>query len=89
MGYSPWGHKELDMTEHTKTRASTIELCYLTLLEARGPRAGCWQGWRAPLVVQRLSLHCPNAGGLGSIPGQGTRSHMPQLKIWCHKIKKC
>ena len=28
------------------------------------------------LVVQRLRLHAPNAGGLGSIPGQGTRSHM-------------
>ena len=23
----------------------------------------------------------PNAGSSGSIPGQGTRSHMPQLKI--------
>ena len=22
----------------------------------------------------------PNAGGLSSIPGQGTRSHMPQLR---------
>ena len=33
VGYSPWGHKESDMTEHTKTRASTIELYYLTLLE--------------------------------------------------------
>ncbi|TEA11762.1 hypothetical protein DBR06_SOUSAS6910255, partial [Sousa chinensis] len=29
------------------------------------------------LVVQRLRLHVPNAGGLGLIPGQGTRSHMP------------
>ncbi|TEA37634.1 hypothetical protein DBR06_SOUSAS5310072, partial [Sousa chinensis] len=27
-----------------------------------------------------LRLCSPNAGGLGSIPGQGTRSHMPQLK---------
>ena len=27
------------------------------------------------LVVQWLRLHAPNAGGLGSIPGQGTRSH--------------
>ena len=26
-------------------------------------------------------LHAPNAGGLGLIPGQGTRSHMLQLKI--------
>ena len=33
------------------------------------------------LVVQWLRLHTPNAGGQGSIPGQGTRSHMSQLKI--------
>ena len=33
------------------------------------------------LGVQWLRLHTPNAGGLGLIPGQGTRSHMPQLKI--------
>ena len=26
-------------------------------------------------------LHAPNAGGLGLIPGQGTRSHMPQLRV--------
>ena len=32
------------------------------------------------LVVQWLRLHAPNAGALGSIPAQGTRSHMPQLK---------
>ena len=32
------------------------------------------------LVVQWLRLHVPNAGGLGSIPGQGTRSHVPQLE---------
>ena len=31
------------------------------------------------LMVQWLRLHTPNAGGLGLIPGQGTRSHMPQL----------
>ena len=28
------------------------------------------------LVVQWIRLRAPNAGGLGSIPGQGTRSHM-------------
>ena len=33
------------------------------------------------LVVQRLRLRAPNVGGLGSIPGQGIRSHMQQLKI--------
>ncbi|TEA40837.1 hypothetical protein DBR06_SOUSAS19710046, partial [Sousa chinensis] len=30
------------------------------------------------MVVQWLRLHTPNNGGPGSIPGQGTRSHMPQ-----------
>ena len=33
------------------------------------------------LVVQWLRFHTPNAGGPGLIPGQGIRSHMPQLKI--------
>ena len=33
------------------------------------------------LVVQWLRLHAPNAGGQGSIPGQGTRAHMPQLRV--------
>ncbi|TEA31938.1 hypothetical protein DBR06_SOUSAS8310193, partial [Sousa chinensis] len=28
------------------------------------------------LVVQWVGLCAPNAGGPGSIPGQGTRSHM-------------
>ena len=27
-------------------------------------------------MVQGLRLRAPNAGGPGSIPGQGTRSHM-------------
>ena len=33
------------------------------------------------MVVQWLTLHAPNAGGLGPITGQGTRSHMLQLEI--------
>ena len=32
------------------------------------------------LVVQWLRLCVPNAGDAGSIPGQGTRSHKPQLR---------
>ena len=32
---------------------------------------------RTSLVVQWLKHHAPNAGGPDSIPGQGTRSHMP------------
>ena len=36
-------------------------------------------GWTS-LVVQWLRLRAPNVGGLGSIPGLGTRYHMPQLR---------
>ena len=36
--------------------------------------------WGTSLVVQQLRLCAPNAGGPGSISGQGTRSHMPQLR---------
>ena len=31
------------------------------------------------MVVQWLRLCAPNAGGLSSIPGQGTRFHISQL----------
>ena len=33
------------------------------------------QIWRVSMGVQWLGLHAPNAGGPGSIPGQGTRPH--------------
>ncbi|TEA30806.1 hypothetical protein DBR06_SOUSAS4110278, partial [Sousa chinensis] len=33
------------------------------------------------LVAQWLRRHAPNAGGQGLIPGQGTRSHVPQLRV--------
>jgi len=41
---------------------------------------------RTSLVVQWLGLQAPNAGDSGLISGQGTRSHMPQLKdsMHCH-----
>ena len=32
-------------------------------------------------AVQWLRLHAPNAGGLSSIPGQETRSHMLELRV--------
>ena len=33
------------------------------------------------LVVERLRLHAPSAGGLGLNPGQETRSRMLQLRV--------
>ena len=37
-------------------------------------------------VVQWLTLSTAKAGGLDLIPGQGTRSHMPQLRPWIIQI---
>ena len=39
------------------------------------------------LAVQWLRLHTPNARGPGSTPGQGTRSHMLQLRLDAAKQK--
>ena len=38
-------------------------------------------GIRTSLMVQWLRPGTPNAGGPSSIPGQGTRSHMPQQRL--------
>ena len=62
-----------------------------------GRRQGRWEGthvshrWRTSpaeiptnrdsLVVQWLRLQAPKAGNLGSIPGQGIRSHMPHMTL--------
>ena len=39
------------------------------------------------LVVQWLRLRARNAGGPGSIPGQGTRPHMLQLSVHMLQLK--
>ncbi|TEA38685.1 hypothetical protein DBR06_SOUSAS610021, partial [Sousa chinensis] len=39
------------------------------------------------LVVQWLRLRAPNSGGLDSIPGQGTGSHMLQLRVRMLQLK--
>ena len=39
------------------------------------------------LAVQGQRLCAPNAGDTGSIPGQGTRSHMWQLRV-CGATRK-
>ena len=42
---------------------------------------------RTSLVLQWLKLYAPDPGDMGSIPSQGTRSHMPQLKVPCAATK--
>ena len=48
--------------------------------------------WRRPREVmgeriQSLRLQASFAGGPGLIPGQGTRSHMPELRIHMPQLK--
>ena len=40
------------------------------------------------LVVQWLRFHTPSAVGLCSTPGQGTRPHMPQLRVPMPQLKR-
>ena len=37
--------------------------------------------------LERLRLRAPTAGGPGSIPGQGMRSHMLQLRVGLLQMK--
>ena len=39
------------------------------------------------LVVQWLRLHTPNEGSPGLTPGQGIRSHIPQLRAHVPQLK--
>jgi len=38
-------------------------------------------------VVQWLRLHAPNAGGQASIPDQGNRPHMTQLRVHMQQLR--
>ena len=131
--FSPWGRKELDMTERLNWtliwlfRVSVVahgifncsmwhlvpgsgikpgpsafgawSLSHWTTREVPGTSFWSYKNVPKPdtgddyatlwihkkslgtsLMVQWLRLHTPNAGGQGSTPGQGTRSHRPQLR---------
>ena len=54
---------------------------FMILAEMKSPQvfrfSDAWESPGSP-VAKASGSHC--LGGLGSIPGQGTSSHMPQLK---------
>ena len=67
----------------------------LTLPESQEPEISPSLGHFIPkdvnmgtsLVVQWLGLQAVNAGRLGSIPGQGTRSHMKQPRVHLPQLR--
>ena len=77
---SPWGHKESDTTE--RLNWTDFTLARLAIFKKSTNR-----NHQTSLVVQWLRLCTPNAGGLGLIPGQRTRSHISQLRVWMPKLK--
>ena len=60
--------------------SSTYELCYYRQVMSVPQVSHYKTSLRASLVVWWLRLRAPNIGGLGSIPGQGTRFCVPQLR---------
>ena len=80
---------------HLKVPNQLLILCpYLFFSHLIKPLPSCKQIYQQQktvpgisLVVQWLRLCVPNAGVLGSIPGQRTRSHMLKLKIPNAKMK--
>ena len=72
--------KDLQMSSRHIKRCSTS----LTLGKCKSKL----QDTGTSLVVQWVRHRAPRAGGPGSIPGQGTRSHVPQLRPGAAKINK-
>ena len=76
-----WFHMRTPWTNHSRYSDGILELAKSEHL-SRGLNLLFEEGvWGTSLVVQWLRLCTPNAGALGLIPGQGTRSHMLQLRL--------
>ena len=80
-----WGLNRAPKNQTNSSNSKTIykhsrgNVCTDYTAVSKGMKWGMFG--KPSLVVQWLRLHHPNAGGPGSIPGQGTTSHIPQLKI--------
>ena len=60
--------------------AVQLSKVWILTLTRSGAAKRCQGFGGTALVARGLRLHAPNAGDLGSLPGQGTRSHKLQLK---------
>ena len=68
---------------------------YIYFIKWTNAQIGLWNLWSilniyilgTSLVVQWLRLNSVNSGAPSAIPGQGTRSHMLQLRVQMPKLK--
>ena len=86
--YGPISLMNIDAKIHNKTLEKWIQqhikriICHAQVGFIPGIKEWFNIGkWGTSRVVQWLRLHTSNAGGLGLIPGQGTKSHMLQLRV--------
>ena len=70
----PWAIK---ISEGSRWRHNTVD-CWCGELSILSKKASKISVTGTSLVVHGPRLHTPNAGGLGLIPVQGARSHLPQ-----------
>ena len=66
---------------------SPVYIFLSILLGQKGGRGAIRKIRVRTLVVQCLRVCAPNVGGLGLIPGQGTRSHILQLGVHMPQLK--
>ena len=87
-----WGCRGWQGPGHTGPCSKDKKL-EIHLVFARSTLSFFYQPWLSrsslgtSLVVQWVRLRAPNAGGLGVIPGQGTRSHVLQLGVCILQVK--
>ena len=99
----PEKEKSLEAPPCSFLLIQTVPTGRLDMVGLQGKWLGCPTHGKLPqkdpagtsLVVEWLRLNASNAGGLCLIPGQGIRSHTPQLEIlcataktWCSQINK-
>ena len=93
-----WCQLVLNLTTSSGGRKNAVELVWggAQALGVLQSSLGRLQSTSSIGISQWLRLHTAKAGGLGSIPGQGTRSHTAQVKkkkisrgameTWCSQI---
>ena len=94
--WSPGRDDEADTWRDRPRRSRAIFQGHLQLFDKPGSNTILSQATQndtvslpgTSLVVQWLGLHNPRAGALGLFPGQGGRSHMPQLRSGASQINK-
>ena len=90
-----WAYKETSLKLSSSLKTSLSDNPHVAKDEAgtslsQGMQGSSWKMIPGTfLVVQWVRVCAPNAGGPGSIPGLGTRSHLPQRRSCTPQLRVC